>query len=124
LACAAALEVIRVIETENYCERAMRIAEFCKKRFLSWQSRWEQLVDVRGIGAMMGLEFVKDKESMEHDGKLVSALVDACAKKGLIIESAGAQGNIVRFLCPLCVTEQQLSAGLDIMEAALISLLD
>jgi 4-aminobutyrate aminotransferase/(S)-3-amino-2-methylpropionate transaminase len=69
---------------------------------------------------MMGVEFVKDAKktpNAEIVGKIVQ---DACAK-GLILESAGTFGNVIRFLCPLCVTDEQLAAGLDIFEEAIRS---
>ncbi len=119
LACSSALKVIDIIERDNLCDRAMKISAMCMDRFGSWKERYEEVGDVRGIGAMLGIEFVRDKESMEPNGEIVSRLVSECAANGLIIEGAGTYGNVVRFLCPLVVTDAQLEAGFDILENAI-----
>lgn len=119
LACASALQVIEVIEKENLCRRARVISEKCFARFGSWKDKYRQVGDIRGIGAMIGIEFVTDKVSNNPDTALVGRLVQACVQRGLIIESAGTYGNVVRFLCPLVVTDAQLEAGFDILEQAI-----
>ena len=75
--------------------------------------------DVRGLGGMVGIEFVKDTETKEPYPELTSAMVQECAKNGLLIENAGTFGNVLRFLAPLVITDAQLEAGLDIFEKAL-----
>ncbi len=119
LACASALKVIEIIEREGLCERSLEIAKKCRSRFLSWQEEFEELGDVRGIGCMMGIEFVTDKQSRKPATKQVSDIIDHCVAHGLIIESAGAYSNVIRFLCPLVVTDAQLERGLDILYAAI-----
>ena len=119
LACAAGLKVIEIIERDRLCERAREIAEKCSKVFHSWKDTYEVVGDVRGIGCMMGIEFVTDKNSKEPNSKLVSAIVTNAAEHGLLIESAGIYGNVIRFLCPLVVTDAQLDAGLAIYENAI-----
>lgn len=71
---------------------------------------------------MIGLEFVKNKETKEPNPELVKALVAECAQHGLLVESAGIYGNVIRFLAPLVITDAQIEAGLDIMEAAIAKL--
>ena len=71
------------------------------------------------LGAMIGLEFVKDPVTKAPNGDLVSALVQECARHGLLIENAGRWGQVVRFLAPLTITDRQLHCGLDILENAL-----
>ncbi|SHH98179.1 4-aminobutyrate aminotransferase / (S)-3-amino-2-methylpropionate transaminase [Sporobacter termitidis DSM 10068] len=119
LACASALKVIEIIERDKLCDRSLDIAEKCKKAFLSWKDKYEAVGDVRGIGCMMGIEFVTDKKSKAPNAGLVAAIVVEAAKNGLIIESAGVYGNVIRFLSPLVVTDAQLEAGLSILEAAI-----
>ena len=68
---------------------------------------------------MMGIEFVTDKESKTPNGSLVSAIVSHCVQKGLIVESAGSGSNVIRFLCPLVVTDEQLDSGLFILKSAI-----
>ena len=68
---------------------------------------------------MIGLEFVKDPVTKAPNGDLVSALVQECARHGLLIENAGRWGQVVRFLAPLTITDRQLHCGLDILENTL-----
>ena len=116
LACAAALAVLKKMQAEDYPGKALAIAEKCRARFETWKEMFKEVGDVRGVGAMMGVEFIKD-EARTPNPELVNAVVAAACAKGLIIEAAG--GNTIRFLSPLCVTDEQLEAGLDIYEAAI-----
>ena len=122
VSCAAALEAIRIIEKENLCERSMEISEKCFSRFGKLLEKYEVIGNVRGIGSMLGIEFVKNKLSGVPNAKIVHSLVQACLPEGLIIESAGTHGNVIRFLCPLVVTDEQLDRGLDILENVLAEL--
>ena len=97
----------------------MHIADVVGKRFNEWKDKYECVGDVRGTGAMIGIEFVKDKATKEPDAALVGAIVQEAMKNGLMLESAGTYGNVIRFLCPLCVTDAQLEAGCEIFENAI-----
>jgi 4-aminobutyrate aminotransferase/(S)-3-amino-2-methylpropionate transaminase len=119
LACASALKTIEIIEKEDLCSRALAIATICRSEFDHWLEEFEEVGDVRGIGCMMGIEFVTDQESKTPNGKLVSAIVDYCVHHGLIVESAGSGSNVIRFLCPLVVTDEQLICGLKILKSAI-----
>lgn len=120
LACAAALKVIEIIERDRLCERALEISKKCVSAFKEWQKEIPQIGDIRGIGSMLGLELVEDGDGKKPNSKLVGDVIQSCAKKGLIIESAGGYSNVLRFLCPLVVTDEQLSAGLAILKEAII----
>ena len=72
--------------------------------------------DVRGLGGMVGIEFVLDKKSKKPATKLTQDIIAECANNGLLIEGAGTYGNVVRFLAPLVITDKQLEAGRDILE--------
>jgi 4-aminobutyrate aminotransferase/(S)-3-amino-2-methylpropionate transaminase len=119
VACAAALKVIEVMTRDDYPGKALKIAEKCMKRFNAWKDKYEFIGDARGTGAMMGVEFVKTKAGKEPDAALVNTIVATAWNKGLVLESAGSYGNVIRFLCPLCVTDAQLEAGLNIFEASI-----
>jgi len=121
VACAAALKVIEIMEREDYPKKALKISEKCMKRFNEWKEKYEVIGDVRGVGSMMGVEFVTDKESKKVNTEIVSAIVAEAVQHGLLLESAGTYGNVIRFLCPLCVTDAQLDAGLEIYENAIKS---
>lgn len=121
VSCASALKVIEVMEKEDYPGKALKIAEKCMKRFNEWKDKYEVVGDVRGTGAMMGVEFVTDKKSKNPNAQLVTDIINEAVKSGLLLESAGTYGNVIRFLCPLCVTDAQLDAGLEIYEKAIIA---
>jgi 4-aminobutyrate aminotransferase / (S)-3-amino-2-methylpropionate transaminase / 5-aminovalerate transaminase len=119
LACASALKVIEIIERDHLCDRSLEIAGKCRKKFEEWKAKYEVVGDVRGIGCMLGMEFVTDKQSKEPNAKLVSDIVSKAAQHGLLIESAGVYGNVIRFLCPLVVTDEQLESGFGILQSAI-----
>ncbi|MDR3542204.1 MAG: aspartate aminotransferase family protein [Desulfosporosinus sp.] len=119
LACASALKVIEIIERDNLCARSLEIENKCKERFNLWKENYEEVGDVRGIGCMMGIEFVTDKKSKNPNPKLVSDIISYATTKGLIVESAGNYSNVIRFLCPLVVTDAQLECGLQILQSAI-----
>ena len=119
MSAASALKVIEVMERDDYPAKAMHIAEKCGAAFNAWVDKYECVGNVRGLGAMMGIEFVTDKASKNPDAALVAAIVQEAQNHGLLLESAGTYGNVIRFLCPLCVTDAQLDAGLEIFENAI-----
>lgn len=119
LACASALKVIEIMERDKLCDRALEIAEKCNEVFGRWKDKYEVIGDVRGIGIMMGIEFVKNKETKEPYPELVNNIVKEAALNGLLIENAGTYGNVIRFLSPLVVTDVQLEAGFKILENAI-----
>ena len=76
--------------------------------------------DVRGLGAMIAIEFVKNGDPQQPNGDLCDAIVKGCAEMGLIIISAGTYKNMIRILSPLVITNEQLNKGLDILEQQII----
>lgn len=123
LACAAGLKTIEIMERDNLDARSREIGEKVTARAKVWQEKYGVLGNIRGLGAMIGLEFVKDMETKEPNGELVSAMVQACVQRGLMIEPAGRWGQVVRFLAPLVITDEQLEKGLDLFEEALVECL-
>ncbi len=122
VSCAAGLKTIEIMERDGLADRAMKIGRIVTGRYEVMKKKYLVIGDVRGLGAMIGLEFVKDQETHEPNPALVKDLVQECAQHGLILESAGTYGNVIRFLCPLPVTDDQLKAGLDILEEAICKL--
>jgi len=119
LACAAALAVLEVIADEGLPERAQAIGRTAQERMRAWQGRYPAIGDVRGIGAMVAMEFVLDPATREPDPATATKLVRACDQRGLIVLKAGLFDNVVRFLPPLTLTDGELDLGLGILEAAL-----
>jgi 4-aminobutyrate aminotransferase/(S)-3-amino-2-methylpropionate transaminase len=119
LACAAGLKVLEIMEKDRLVERSAQIGQKCFEVFDSWKEKYEVVGDVRGLGAMIGIEFVKLKETKEPNPELVNKLIFTCAQNGLLIENAGIYGNVIRFLAPLVITDEQLNAGFSIFENAI-----
>lgn len=119
LACAASLKTIEIMERDHLAERSCKIGAKVMARYNEWKEKYECVGDVRGLGGMVGIEFVKDKESKEPAAALTSAIIQEAAKHGLMVEGAGTYGNVIRFLAPLVMTDEQLEAGLEIFENAI-----
>lgn len=122
MACAAALEVINIMEKEDLPGRALEISSKVMGIWKEWQKKYDIIGDVRGVGCMMGIEFVKDQASKEPNADAVSKIINYAINHGLLLEAAGPKGNVIRFLAPLVITEEQLDAGLAIYEDAIKSL--
>lgn len=120
LSCAAGLKTIEIMEREKLADRAQEIGKKVMSAYESWKEKYDVIGDARGLGAMIGLELVKDKKTKEPNPELVKKVVQTAAQNGLIIESAGIYGNVLRFLAPLVITDEQLQAGLDILEKAIM----
>lgn len=118
LACAAALATIAVMRREDYPARARDVGARVRERFAAWASRFGIVGDVRGLGAMVAFEVVGDKTGHEPAGDLAAQIVQAAYQGGLILVKAGFHGNVIRFLAPLCITDDELARGLDILERA------
>ena len=121
LACAAAIKTMEIMKEEDYCAKSLHIGSVVRKAFEKMKEKYDIIGDVRGIGGMLGVEFVKDKESKEPNPEFVSKLVQIALQKGLLLENAGSFGNVIRFLAPLCMTEEQMEAGLKIFEESILS---
>ncbi|AZV56986.1 aspartate aminotransferase family protein [Clostridium sp. AWRP] len=119
VACAAALKVIEIMERDNLADRSMEIGKKVMKRYMEWEKKYEIVGDVRGLGGMVGIEFIKNKEKKDPNPEIVSAVIQEAAQNGLMIENSGVYGNVIRFLAPLVITDKQLEAGLDIFEKAI-----
>ena len=119
LACASGLKTIEIMEKEDFPEKARKIGEKITKVFNEWKDKYPVVGDIRGLGAMIGIEFVKDKATKEPNSELVGKLIPYCANHGLLVENAGTHLNVIRFLAPLVITDAQLDAGLAIMEAGI-----
>lgn len=119
MACAAALKTIEILERDRVAERSLAIGQKVMERYNEWKEKYEVIGDVRGLGSMVGIEFVKDKDGKEPNPELVASLIDEAARRGLMIENAGTYKNVLRFLAPLVITDEQLEIGLAIFEEAI-----
>ena len=119
LACAAAIKTIEIMERDNLAKRSLEIGEKVQAVYKKWMDKYEVIGDVRGLGGMIGIEFVTDKQSKTPNGEIVSKIVKNAVEKGLMLENSGTYGQVIRFLAPLVMTDEQLKAGLEIFEEAI-----
>jgi 4-aminobutyrate aminotransferase-like enzyme len=124
LGCAAGLAVIDVIEEEQLCERSLALGERIKARITQWKSRNDTLPigDVRGLGAMVAFELVRERGSHEPDHQTTAALIKKAEENGLVLLSCGVFGNTVRILVPLTASDEIVDEGLDIIERSMTEL--
>jgi 4-aminobutyrate aminotransferase / (S)-3-amino-2-methylpropionate transaminase / 5-aminovalerate transaminase len=119
VACAAALKVIEILEREDYGARARAIGARLLERFKAWQASWDLIGDVRGLGAMVAMELVTDRQTKTPAADATSAVIAEALRAGLVLVKAGAHKNVVRFLGPLSITDDELEQGLKVLERAL-----
>ena len=119
LGCVAALKVIEKIEKDNLCEKSRQMGAYIVDRLNNMKKKYDVIGDVRGLGSMIGLEFVKDRNTKEPYGEIVKKITDYCFKHGVIYLNAGLFGNVIRFLPPLVITHDQLEYGLKVLEDAI-----
>jgi 4-aminobutyrate aminotransferase/(S)-3-amino-2-methylpropionate transaminase len=118
VACAAGVAALDFYQAQDLGGRARRINAYVMGRLLGMQQRMPKIGDVRGLGAMIGVEFVKDPATKEPFPEAVKQITKACFKKGIIILEAGIFDNVIRFLMPLVITDAQMAQAMDIFEAA------
>jgi 4-aminobutyrate aminotransferase/(S)-3-amino-2-methylpropionate transaminase len=119
VACAAALAVIDAMETEGLLERARVIGERLRERLVAMQQRVDCIGDVRGLGAMVGMELVENRRTKAPGKAAAAAVLAGALERGLLLLKCGVHDNVVRFLVPLVISDDDLGRGLDIVEEAL-----
>jgi 4-aminobutyrate aminotransferase / (S)-3-amino-2-methylpropionate transaminase / 5-aminovalerate transaminase len=123
VALAAAVAVLDVFEEEGLVERAQRIGETIRARMLAWQERYDAIGDVRGLGAMLAVEYVEDRATKEPAPAIATRVAEEAAKRGLLLLKAGIHSNCNRVLCPLVITDGELEEALGAWEDALETVL-
>lgn len=118
LACAAALAAFETIEADGLVERARAVERLMKDRLHRMQADDDRIGDVRGRGAMIGVELVHSG-TVEPDPVLAREVATAAHRQGVIVLTCGTFGNVLRFLPPLTITDELLAEGLDVVEAVL-----
>jgi len=116
---AAAHAVLDVIESEGLCARAATVGERMRSRLLALARELPCIGDVRGLGAMVAFELVKDPKTREPDAELTASVLAHAERRGLILLSCGTSANVVRLLAPLTIPDAVLAEGLNILAASL-----
>jgi 4-aminobutyrate aminotransferase / (S)-3-amino-2-methylpropionate transaminase / 5-aminovalerate transaminase len=120
---AAALAVLDVIEEEGLVERSAAIGASMRARMDSWRDRWRAVGDVRGLGAMLAVELVEDRETKAPATKTASRVIQEALARGLLLLKSGTYGNCIRVLVPLVVSDAELDEAMSVWEEALAAAL-
>ena len=114
--CAAALATIKYMKEIDLNTKAKEVGATIMNRLENLMKECPEIGDVRGIGAMIGIEFVKNGDPTQPDAEICAKIVKGCSDNGLIMLSAGTHKNIIRILSPLVITPEQLDKGMTIFE--------
>ncbi|MGI5194515.1 4-aminobutyrate--2-oxoglutarate transaminase [Streptomyces sp. CA-288835] len=118
VACAGALGSIETMKELDLAARARHIESVMKARLGVMREKYDIIGDLRGRGAMIAIELVKDPTTKEPNPEATAALAKACHQDGLLVLTCGTYGNVLRFLPPMVIGDELLSEGLDILEQA------
>ena len=118
LSCVAALQVLAKMQTEDLPARAARIGAVMLQKLRALQEKYPLIGDVRGLGAMVAVELVKDRKTKEPAKEITGQLVKECHRRGLLVITAGIYSNVLRFLTPLVITDQEMDQALAVLEEA------
>ncbi len=120
VSCAAALSAIEFMEKNELWKRANIIGEKIVKRLVELKEKSKYLADIRGKGAMIGIEFIKNKKTKEPFKEFVSKVIAKSREKGLLLISCGVYGNVIRTLMPLTINDEYLDKALDILVSSIM----
>jgi 4-aminobutyrate aminotransferase/(S)-3-amino-2-methylpropionate transaminase len=119
LACEAALATLETIEDRQLCNRANVLGERFQQHALKWQRQCSFIGDVRGLGAMQAIEFVRDRESRAPAAEFAKQVAQFCFLHGVIVLTAGTHSSILRLLMPLTISDDEFEEALQILQAGL-----
>uniref|UniRef100_UPI003F496A36 4-aminobutyrate--2-oxoglutarate transaminase n=1 Tax=Cupriavidus yeoncheonensis TaxID=1462994 RepID=UPI003F496A36 len=119
LACAAALAVLDVFEEEQILSRARALGETLRAGLERLAAEFPAVGTVRGVGAMLALEFVRSGDPLQPDAEFAQAVIDRCREGGLLVIKCGVHRNTVRLLAPLNTSAETAEEALAILRAAI-----
>lgn len=113
VACAAALATIETIEREGLCARAEKLGAFLRENLVGLSRQVSCIGEVRGLGAMLAFEVVGN--AREPDKEKAERIVLACAQKGVLVLTAGLEGNVIRLLMPLSIKDEEIREAMNVL---------
>jgi 4-aminobutyrate aminotransferase/(S)-3-amino-2-methylpropionate transaminase len=119
VACAAAIESINAIASQEFLDHAKAFGEEIMARLQAMAERHQVIGEVRGIGPMAAIELVTDRESKEPAADVAAATVAGALERGLLLLKTGIYDNVLRILVPITASEEDLTLGLDRLEESL-----
>lgn len=123
LSCVASLASINYMQKNNINAAGEKVGKIVREKFNQLQEKYpKNITDVRGLGAMLAIEFFNPETKMP-DGDSTKAIVNKCLEKGLIVITSGTYGNCIRILSPLFIEDEILEKGLSILEQTIEEIL-
>jgi 4-aminobutyrate aminotransferase/(S)-3-amino-2-methylpropionate transaminase len=122
VACAAALAAIASMQDMDLNRRAMHVGRIVRERFERLKERCELVGDVRGLGAMIGLELCHGRDPRRPATEEVQRITASCRERGVLVLPAGRDANVLRVLSPLVITDAELERGLTVIEESVLGL--
>lgn len=119
VSCAQGRAVLEVIEEEKLQHNSLHVGNHLKSGLKKLAERHSLIGDVRGLGLMLGVELVKDRDTLEPASKECVAVFEKCRELGLLIGKGGLYGNTLRIKPPMCITVQDADFILDVLEESL-----
>ena len=119
VACVAAIEAVKTIISSGFQQKTERVGEQMRRTLEGWKKKYSCIGDVRGLGAMRLVEFVKDRQTKEPDPELTLEIIKDATAHGILLIRAGLYSNCIRLLPPLVITRNQLAEGLQVLEDAI-----
>lgn len=119
VACVAAIETLKILTNETFLNRVIEVGEIIRIAMEGWKAKYKCVGDVRGVGAMRLVEFVKSRHTNEPDMEVAMAVIKDAINKGVILIRAGLFSNCIRLLPPIAITNEQLQEGLAVLESAI-----
>ena len=121
VACAASLGVFETIEEDGLIQRAREVGKILGHALCEMASKYPIIAEVRGRGAMQAIELVKPG-SLEPNSEAMTKVINYCAKKGVLLLSAGTYSNVIRFLPPIVISDELLLDAMSVLDEAFASL--
>lgn len=119
LACVAAIEALKILSSASFLTRVNHVGDLISSTLNNWKNKYTCIGDVRGLGAMLLVEFVKDRDTKEPDVEIAMEIIKDAVSHGIILIRAGLYSNCIRLLPPIVMTDEQLAEGLQVLENAI-----
>jgi alanine-glyoxylate transaminase/(R)-3-amino-2-methylpropionate-pyruvate transaminase len=113
------LATLEVIDSENIQQNALQVGTHLKNRLLELQERWPLIGEVRGMGLMLGVELVRDRQTKEPANTEAADVLERCKERGLLVGKGGLFGNTLRIKPPMCLTKDDADFLADCLDDVL-----
>jgi alanine-glyoxylate transaminase/(R)-3-amino-2-methylpropionate-pyruvate transaminase len=110
------LATLEVIDSENIQQNALKVGTHLKNRLQELQERQPMIGEVRGMGLMLGVELVRDRQTREPATSETMDVVEKCKERGLLVGKGGLYGNVLRIKPPMCITKADADFVVDCLE--------